>query len=71
MKQSSDQISKKFVSLSIILFCILASNTILRDTIDTLIVNAGQVLLIPFLRGTAGLLALGLFFTLEEIAKLS
>ena len=64
MNATYDQISKKIIPLSIILFCFVVNYTILRDTKDTLIVNAGGVMLIPFLRGAAEPLAISLFVAL-------
>ena len=55
---------KKFLPLGIILFCFFFDYTILRDTKDTLVVNAGGAALIPFLRGTVGLLDISLFVAL-------
>ncbi|MDP3372407.1 MAG: Npt1/Npt2 family nucleotide transporter [Candidatus Paracaedibacteraceae bacterium] len=44
---------KKFIPLALIMFCILFNYTILRDTKDTLVVNAGGAAVIPFLKGIA------------------
>lgn len=48
---------KKFIPLALIMFCILFNYTILRDTKDTLVVNAGGAAVIPFLKGIAVTLA--------------
>lgn len=41
---------KKFLPLGLIMFCILFNYTLLRDTKDTLVVNAAGAGLIPFLK---------------------
>jgi AAA family ATP:ADP antiporter len=60
---------KKFIPLALIMFCILFNYTILRDTKDTLVVNAGGAAVIPFLKGIAVTAAAVLFVILY--AKLS
>lgn len=60
---------KKFVSLSLIMFGLLFIYTIVRDTKDTLVINAVGVSIIPFLQGTA--LTVAAFLFVLVYAKLS